>query len=752
MDEISRLYAKTPILKRKNSSLRIQRKKSSQPLKSPADRILFLQRTIGNQAVQRLIKSGTLQAKLRIGQPGDKYEQEADRVADAVMRMPEPGVQRQTEEEEEETLQAKPLAEEITPLVQRQFEPEEEPIEALEEEEEPIMTKALSYGTLEVIDNLHTRLNRSKGGGHKLRETDRNFMEKRFGSDFSGVRVHTDSNASQMSRELNAQAFTYGSDIYFGAEKKYPTTTSSGTRLIAHELTHVIQQKAVNYSVSGVREFRNPGNTIMVQRSTPEGGLGGLSPGTLARLRQTTRLAPAPRTPGQASTGPQATRPATVRHPIHARGPNPSTCVLPLCTQVSRPPVPSSDAGVRQRASNWLRQALACVRTGARGSNASHANAIVSNEEAEMGGDVQQYNSDFAQRQPRRRRHYREFIESLESNCHRKQRELRIEFHYNVVFENEPSLPLHWGHYHAEWSTIEAALAALPSEATWSNPLLLRFRRGTCHPRDVDARTGSCVGHAGGFVGGQMTLGTAAAGTPPPGTARIEVFQAGLGAGPYPRSRQLGIPQTAQTIRHEVGHVVASQIPQATKDNFFENVVGWHDYPWNWITASAQLRAQRARWQAERSRLLRETGFNHTQLDAWLSNLVLDRTVVLGPRTYVRRQYYLQSYEISQVPTGREFEYARTDQEEYLAELYALAVSRPGFMHSVLPSAQVAWLKRTIFRTPTNLAELARQYALAEPAQTQFVIRGSRMFTREQLDALMNELLIQSQQPGARLA
>jgi len=114
MGEISRLYAKTPDVQKSNSVLRIQRKKSSQPIKSPADRILSLQRTIGNQAVQRLIKSGALQAKLKIGQPGDKYEQEADRVADAVMRMPEPGVQRQVEpEEEEETLQSKPLANQI---------------------------------------------------------------------------------------------------------------------------------------------------------------------------------------------------------------------------------------------------------------------------------------------------------------------------------------------------------------------------------------------------------------------------------------------------------------------------------------------------------------------------------------------------------------------------------------------------------------------------------------------------------------
>jgi len=66
----------------------------------------------------RLIRSKALQAKLRIGQPEDVYEQEADQVADAVMRMPKSRVQRQVDEEEEERLQFKPLSHQITPLVQ----------------------------------------------------------------------------------------------------------------------------------------------------------------------------------------------------------------------------------------------------------------------------------------------------------------------------------------------------------------------------------------------------------------------------------------------------------------------------------------------------------------------------------------------------------------------------------------------------------------------------------------------------------
>jgi hypothetical protein len=106
--------AKVPEVKQSSSNSRVQRSKRLQSMNTPVDRILFLQITAGNQAVSRLMRSGALQAKLRIGQPGDKYEQEADRVADAVMRMPEPGVQRQAEEKEEETLQSKPLVGDYT--------------------------------------------------------------------------------------------------------------------------------------------------------------------------------------------------------------------------------------------------------------------------------------------------------------------------------------------------------------------------------------------------------------------------------------------------------------------------------------------------------------------------------------------------------------------------------------------------------------------------------------------------------------
>jgi hypothetical protein len=69
----------------------------------------------------------------------------------------------------------------------------------------------------------------------------KNFMESHFGIDFSNVKIHTGSEAVQMSRELNAQAFAVGNDIYFN-EGKYNPNFDSGKHLLAHELTHTVQQ------------------------------------------------------------------------------------------------------------------------------------------------------------------------------------------------------------------------------------------------------------------------------------------------------------------------------------------------------------------------------------------------------------------------------------------------------------------------------------------------------------------------------
>jgi len=158
------------------------------------------------------------QAKLTVGQPGDAYEQEADRVAEQVMRIaaPEPAVETEAQPET---------------VVQRNC-------STCGAEDELISRKEdRKANNIEPSSGLESRLTSSKGGGSSLPDEVRAFMEPRFGADFSQVRVHTDSEAVQMNRELGAQAFAHGSDIYYGAGK-----SPSISELTAHELTHVVQQ------------------------------------------------------------------------------------------------------------------------------------------------------------------------------------------------------------------------------------------------------------------------------------------------------------------------------------------------------------------------------------------------------------------------------------------------------------------------------------------------------------------------------
>ena len=188
--------------------------------------------------VRAILHRSSVQPKLTIGAPNDHYEQEADRVAEQVMRMPEPRVQRQVapdEEEEEETIQTKPLFGQATPFVQRQDVPEEE------EEEEPIQAKHVPGQSAEVTPGLAAHIQSLRGGGQPLPASTRAFFEPRFGHDFRQVRVHTEARAAETARALNAHAFTVGRDVVFGAGK-YAPETLQGKRLLGHELTHVVQQ------------------------------------------------------------------------------------------------------------------------------------------------------------------------------------------------------------------------------------------------------------------------------------------------------------------------------------------------------------------------------------------------------------------------------------------------------------------------------------------------------------------------------
>lgn len=215
-------------------------------------------------AVQSAPRVPVLQRKLTIGQPNDPYEQEADRVADQVMRMLEPtaspqaiepltgslGIQRvcsecqeqqrsdQEEQPEQSVLQMKLSETSTRSQAQRQLKLSDET-----QEQEHIQAKEQLGQPSTGLSSLEPRLIESKGGGQPLSQKVRGLMEPRFGYDFSHVRIHTDSEAARLSQTLGAQAFTHGLDIYFNAGKFAPDSRS-GQQLLAHELTHTIQQEA----------------------------------------------------------------------------------------------------------------------------------------------------------------------------------------------------------------------------------------------------------------------------------------------------------------------------------------------------------------------------------------------------------------------------------------------------------------------------------------------------------------------------
>lgn len=97
----------------------------------------------------------------------------------------------------------------------------------------------------EVEPDLQNQIDRTRGGGHALDSVAGSQIGGSLGVDFSGVRVHTDANANTLNRSLNARAFTLGSDIYF-SNGAYNPRSSSGKQLLAHELTHVVQQGAAS--------------------------------------------------------------------------------------------------------------------------------------------------------------------------------------------------------------------------------------------------------------------------------------------------------------------------------------------------------------------------------------------------------------------------------------------------------------------------------------------------------------------------
>lgn len=208
-----------------------------------------------------------VRAKLRVDAPNDRFEREADRVADVVMKTPEPAgdtgsafdasfahgaIQRRCAA----CSSGRGLCPECAEDEKVRTKPNEEESEELQTKEAFGSVPRLSPAAEAQIQAIH-------GGGQPLPESERLFFESRFKSDFSQVRVHTNTAATAAAREVSAQAFTKGSDIVF-AHDQYAPNTSSGRRLLAHELAHVVQQGG-NRHANGDHTLRRQGPAATTQ-------------------------------------------------------------------------------------------------------------------------------------------------------------------------------------------------------------------------------------------------------------------------------------------------------------------------------------------------------------------------------------------------------------------------------------------------------------------------------------------------------
>jgi len=186
-----------------------------------AQLVMQLQQTYGNAYVQRLLNSKFVQAKPIVNPPDDVYEREADRAAESIHL-----------QAEEEELQMQPG------------------------ERQPA----------NVCKDLETQINRARSGGQPLDSTAQNQMSASLGYDFSGVRVHTGPESDELNKQLRAKAFTTGPDIFF-KRGAYDPASSSGQELIAHELSHVVQQSTGRVSGSGSGMTVRPAGDALEQEA-----------------------------------------------------------------------------------------------------------------------------------------------------------------------------------------------------------------------------------------------------------------------------------------------------------------------------------------------------------------------------------------------------------------------------------------------------------------------------------------------------
>lgn len=294
------------------------RGRSRGPATPVASSIHRLPHAPGNRALHRLLNPLPIQPKLTISRPDDQYEREADRVADEVMRMPDTGgpstvqrsavavqracascedeVHRQVDhdnqpeaDDEPDVVQPSALnSQSGTQVLRSTLQVRRTCAECKKRHDESLVRRKVHRQEADEPDDelvqpsvlqakpaapgpaseLEANIQAQKGGGRPLPESTRTSFEHRFGTDFSGVRVHSDSHSAALAQSINAKAFTVGQDITFG-HGQYAPESQDGQHLLAHELTHVVQQGGTR-SLPAVMTKRDSGTSAKARRIDPK--------------------------------------------------------------------------------------------------------------------------------------------------------------------------------------------------------------------------------------------------------------------------------------------------------------------------------------------------------------------------------------------------------------------------------------------------------------------------------------------------
>lgn len=201
--------------------------------------------TISTVQKQDLAQEKPLQKKGKEKEDDKKVQKKSDKEEDKKVQKKgekeeDKKVQKKSDKEEDKKVQKKVEKEEDKKVQKKCADCEGEDKKAQKKEEEkPIQAKLNESNS--VNEGVESDLNSSKGGGSTMDKNTKQEMESGFGADFSSVNIHTDSKAVQMSEQLGAQAFTHGNDVYFN-KGNYNPNSKEGKHLLAHELTHTIQQ------------------------------------------------------------------------------------------------------------------------------------------------------------------------------------------------------------------------------------------------------------------------------------------------------------------------------------------------------------------------------------------------------------------------------------------------------------------------------------------------------------------------------